>query len=42
MKSADYWVLWIFAAADKSDMEELRNTKMFFDDSFSAPVETIP
>jgi hypothetical protein len=42
MKSADYWVLWIFAAADKSDMEELRNTRIFFDDSPSAPLKTMP
>jgi hypothetical protein len=32
MEAGDYWVVWIFAAGDKTGLEELRSTKVFFDD----------
>jgi hypothetical protein len=36
METGDYWVIWIFAAGDKAELEELRTTKVFVDD-FAAP-----
>ena len=32
MQAGDYWVMWMFAAGDHTELEELRNTKIFFDD----------
>ena len=32
MQSGEYWVIWEFAASDNAELEELRNTKVFFDD----------
>lgn len=37
MEAGDYWVIWMFAAKDKAELAELRNTKIFFDDPV-APV----
>jgi hypothetical protein len=31
MQVDDYWVIWIFSTGDKKELEELRNTKIFFD-----------
>jgi hypothetical protein len=36
METGDYWVIWIFAAGDKSELEGLKTTKIFFD-NFVAP-----
>jgi hypothetical protein len=32
MQAGEYWLMWMFAAGDKGELEELRNTKIFFDD----------
>jgi hypothetical protein len=32
VQAGDYWVIWMFAAGDKGELEELRNSKIFFDD----------
>jgi len=37
MQAGDYWVIWMFAAKDKTELAELRNTKIFFGDPV-APV----
>jgi hypothetical protein len=37
MQSGDYWVMWMFAAGNKGELAELRNTKIFFD----APVAPV-
>ncbi len=31
MQAGDYWVMWMFASSDKTQLEYLRNTKIFFD-----------
>lgn len=31
MEAGDYWVMWMFEAGDKQELEELRNTRIFFD-----------
>lgn len=33
----DCWVIWIFSAGDKKELEELRNTKIFFDAPVISP-----
>ncbi len=38
MQAGDYWVIWMFASSDKAQLDELRNTKIFFDAS-DLPVE---
>jgi hypothetical protein len=38
MQIDGYWVIWIFSAGDKQELEELRNTKIFFDVSLASPV----
>jgi hypothetical protein len=38
MQAGDYWVMWMFAAHDKNELEELRNTKIFFDAPVASPV----
>ncbi len=32
MESGDYWVIWMFAAGNKNDLNELRATKIFLND----------
>ncbi len=36
MQSKDYWVVWLFVAANDSEMNVLKATKVFFDDAPSA------
>jgi hypothetical protein len=38
MQAGDFWVMWMFAAGDKKELEELRNTKIFFDAPLASPV----
>jgi hypothetical protein len=38
MQAGDYWVMWMFAAHDKKELEELLNTKIFFDAPGASPV----
>jgi hypothetical protein len=32
IQDGDYWVLWMFAAGSKGELDELRRSKIFFDD----------
>jgi len=40
MQAGNYWVIWAFASSDKAQLEELRNTRIFFDAPRTSPVET--
>jgi hypothetical protein len=33
MQAREYWVIWLFVAANDSEMSKLKATKIFFDDS---------
>jgi hypothetical protein len=32
MQAGDVWVIWLFASGNNTDLQELRDTKIFFDD----------
>ena len=39
-QSEHYWVIWIFAAGNKSELDELKTTKVFFDDVVSPKTDS--
>jgi hypothetical protein len=39
MQAGDYWVLWMFAAADQGELDELRSSKIYFDDPVAPPID---
>jgi hypothetical protein len=40
MEAKDYWVAWMFEGGSEAELAELKNTKIFFDPSVSAPAAT--
>jgi hypothetical protein len=38
MEVDNYWIIWIFSTNNKKELQELRNTRIFFDAPFMPPI----